>query len=167
MLIHGDHAGSGNVAANRREVGNPEHFEGGLIGEFDFALRAVEDNGDVDVADQSAETLFAFPKSIESLALLGEIGDGDDNAGNFACGVKFWDGVQERPSDARRVPAAHADHLAANGLFGGQDDGNGTGLGLQFGAVLAKSKEAEFIGGFAEELFILATKRVLDSLIGK
>jgi len=155
------------VTANGIHFGNTEHVEGGLIGECHFALRAAHDNTNVDVTDQGAETLFAFPKGLESPALLGEIGDGDDNAGNFACGIKFWDGVQERPSDGRRAPAAHADHLALNGLFGGQDDGNGPGLGLQLGAVLAKSKQAEVIGGLAEELFILATKRVLDGLIGK
>src|SRR5208283_5318430 len=162
--LHGDFVGFLMQDVFERES---KHIHGGPIGELQLGLRIEGDQADVEVADESAETLFAFPESVEGLALLGEIGDGNDNAGDFACGVKFRDGVQKGPSNARRGAAAHADNLAANRLFGGQDDGNGTGLGRQLGAVLAKSEETEFIGGFAEELFILAAKRVLDGLIGK
>src|SRR5208282_824257 len=162
--LHGDFVGFLMQDVFERES---KHIHGGPIGELQLGLRIEGDQADVEVADESAETLFAFPESVEGLALLGEIGDGNDNAGDFACGVKFRDGVQKGPSNARRGAAAHADNLAANRLFGGQDDGNGTGLGRQLGAVLAKSEETEIIGGFAEELFILAAKRVLDGLIGK
>src|SRR5277367_8950 len=54
-----------------------KHSERGLIGEFDFAHRVMQNNPNVEVADQGTETLFAFPKSVVSIALLSDVGKGN------------------------------------------------------------------------------------------
>jgi len=167
LLIHGDHAGCGNVAANRREVGNPEHFEGGLIGEFDFAIRGVQDNANVEIADQSAETLFAFPESIESFALLGDVGSRSEDTCEIPCGVEFRNHIRKSPKNLIGVGKMPTEHLAIEGPSGGDNGEERSGSIWNGSAVLLQRLHADFLGNLMQDVVELESKHFQGSLIGE
>ncbi len=102
-----------------------KHFEGGLIGEFDFAVGAVEDNGDVEIANESAETLFAFAEGIQGFALFGDVGERGEDASDVVGGIEFRNGVEKGPEDFIGVRKAPGQDAAANRSAGGEDGSRG------------------------------------------
>ena len=51
----------------------------------------------MNISDEGAEALFAFAEGFGGAALLGEVGEGDENVGDFARGIELRNGVEEGP----------------------------------------------------------------------
>src|SRR5271165_3729486 len=139
----------------------------GAIGVLDASFRVVKNDRELDVADEGAEAFFAFADGLGGTALFGDIGDRDDDLGDFTGSGEFGDGIHQGPDNIGGVLGAYAAHQAANGLFGCQHAWNRALFTWQLGAVLAKNRQAEFIGGFSEEVFNLVREGRLNGLIGE
>src|SRR5271157_199196 len=127
VFVDRGQAQRGNIPCDDFPFGDANKGKCGLISEFDFAVGAVEDNGNVEVADESAETLLAFAESIESFALFGDVGKRGEDTSEIARGIELRNGVEEGPENFIGVRKTPGKDLAPNRLAGGNDRGGGTG----------------------------------------
>jgi len=86
LIVDGNQADVLSRAADNLVVGDVKHLEGGLIGEFECGVRTGEDHANVEVADESSETLLAFAKGFNGAVLLREVSEGDKNVDYFTGG---------------------------------------------------------------------------------
>ncbi len=165
LLIDRDETRRGDIVANLGKIGNSKHVESGLIGELDFAVRTVEYNTDVEVADEGAETLFAFAEGVESFALFGDVGERGEDASEIPGGIKFRNGVEEGPRNFIPVRKAPSKDLVANRLSGGNDSGGGAGGFAEGGTVFEERLKTKFLRGLADNISGLESEHVQGGLI--
>lgn len=139
--------------ANGGPFRDTKHAVSGGIGEFNAAVNAVKNNGNVEIADESAEAFFTFAESFGGTTLLGEIGNGNDDAEEFAGGGEFGDEIEEGPRGVGAVGETPSDEQAAEGLTGSDDARNRAQVRRNDGTIFSNSDNAEFRGGFADYLF--------------
>src|SRR5229473_267681 len=84
LIVEGNHAELLSGAADDLLAGEIEHVDGRLVDEFEGGIGTGEDNPDVKITDECAEALFAFAQGFGGAALLREIGEGDEDVGDFA-----------------------------------------------------------------------------------
>src|ERR1700746_2314662 len=132
-----------SASADNLLVGEIEHVHCRLVDKFEGAIWTGEDDSDVKIADERAETLCAFAEGLGGAMLLGEIGERDENVGDFAGGAELGKDVDEGPNDFLGVELAPADYAVVDGLAGGNNGGNQAfGIG-ENGAVVAKRLKVE------------------------
>ena len=151
---------------NSGAVGDAEHAVGGGVGIFDAAIRAMKNDGDMEVADESAEAFLAVAESVGSATLLGKVCERDDDAGEFAGGREFGNGVEKGPDDAfagGHMPADETVSLRKTGSNGG---GNGTEMIGDRRAIVLDSDEIELRNGFADDVIERQAKKLKDGRVG-
>jgi hypothetical protein len=168
VLGEGDNAEfKGPFAKDAGIFGESEHVQKGGVDVLEGAVGTMKGDGDVNVADEGAKTFFAFAESFGGATLFGEIGEGDNDAIEFAGRIEFGDSVEEGPDGIGAVGKAPADELTAKRAAGSDDGRDRTeGIGND-GAVLAKRDDAEVVDGFASDLIESEAEKVEDSLVGK
>jgi len=163
----GDDAKIMGKFADGSAFGDAENAVSGGIGKFDATIRLAEDDSDMKITDECAEAFFTFAESFGSATLFRQIGNGNDDTGNFSGGIKFGDSVKEGPNNLGGTGRAHTDDLAAKGPLGGKDPGNGAVWRQKLGAIFTKNGEAEFLGGLTKELLVTIAESLLNSLVGE
>ena len=146
--------------------GDAKHTVGSGVGVLDAAVRAVKDNGNMKVADESAEAFLAIAKSIRGATLLGEIGKGHDDAGEFTGRGEFGDGVEEGPKNVGPARNAPANEAIALGKASGDGSGNGAKLERNRSAVLIDRDEVEVDGSLADGPIKGDSEKLDDGSIG-
>jgi hypothetical protein len=80
-----------------------------------------------------------------------KVGEGKDDAAKRAVGVEFGDGVEKGPEDVLEVRNAVTNHLAIDGLAGGDGASEGARLFGDDGAIFSERDEIEFTSNFAND----------------
>src|SRR5215471_1600483 len=129
------------------------HFQSSFIGELDGGVRIVQDDGNMKVADQSAEALFAFAQGFIGTALLGEVGQRNENVGDSTEGIELRNGVQECPDHFLGLRIAPSDYKIVEGTARTdhcRDQALRTGKNR---AIFAKNFQAKIYFALAGDLF--------------
>lgn len=138
-----------------------------MIGELDFAVGAIEDDGGVEVADESAKTLFAFAESIEGFALLGDVGKRHEDASEIADGIEFGDGVGQGPEDFSGGGETPGINLAAERLAVTDNERDRASRIRNRGTVFVKRLNTIILGAFSLDIVELEMKHIEGGAIGE
>src|SRR5260221_2188914 len=99
LLVKGDDIELAGCAADDLLARDVEHIKRGLICEFKGAIGPSEDDPGVKIADKCAETLFAFAEGFDGAMLLGEIGEREEDIGDFTGGDELGDDIEQGAID--------------------------------------------------------------------
>jgi len=121
IYVHRSEAESHGLAVHGLFEGSAKHVQSGLIGKLNGGVRIVEDDADVKIADEGAETLFAFAQSIDGATLLSEVGKGGNHADKITFGIEARHGTAENPKRVLGVGVAKADVDSLHGGVGAQN----------------------------------------------
>jgi len=127
----------------------------------------VKNDADVEVANESAETLFTFPESIESIALLRDIRKGNEDTCEIPCGVEFRNRVHQGPENFIGVGPAPGKDLAVKGLAASDDGRKRTGRVWDGSTVLPQRLQAHFLCGLTHDVVELECEHIEGGLIGE
>jgi hypothetical protein len=125
ILSEGDDAKFGwQFAEDRGVPGEFEHLQESGIHVLNAAVRAMEHDGDVEVADEGAETFFTLAEGFDGAALFGEIREGNQDTADISGGAELRDDIQKGPDGIGAPGDAPADEVTANRLAGSNDHGD-------------------------------------------
>ena len=127
----------------------------------------MKNDADVEVANESAETLFTFPESIESIALLRDIRKGNEDTCEIPCGVEFRNRVHQGPENFIGVGPAPGKDLAVKGLAASDDGRKRTGRVWDGSTVLPQRLQAHFLCGLTHDVVELECEHIEGGLIGE
>src|SRR5215469_13556666 len=121
----------------------------------------------MEIFNEVAEALFAFAEGFDGAALLGNVGDRDEDSTEFTRGSQLGNNIEDGPNHLllRRSPVAK--NLVQKRLASAKDSGErALGLG-NHRAILAHWSEAEFVDLLADQLIAGNSQEIDDGPVGE